>query len=495
MDWREEYKKKTVSAEVAVKVVKSGDWVFIPIGQSLELLPLALWARKDELKGVKILQGANPPSYPWYQPGYEDNILVIGDQYSGPLFRPLQWDRRGDFCPVGYALTFKGVDESRPGAIEPDVTFVVVSPPNEHGFCSFGDSLFHKKDFVRKAKKVVAEVNSLLIRTYGDNFVHVSEIDCFVEATPYVPSQEELDDIFAQFPPEYRADLEPSLKQMGTPPHVLWKFRAALPFISQYPISYIKGILGMGDIPEYCYPIRDHLRILIKDGDTIQIGTGSTSNPTVRAGLFDGMRDLGLHSEVIPPGVIPLVKEGIFTGKYKTIHPGKVVTPSYWPATSYNRYDAEYINENPLFELYSLSYCNNVRTISAHDNMASIQNALFVDLNGQIGSETRPGFLLENGPGGTLDWVVGALNSKGGRSIFVLPSTAVGGGVSRIVPVIEEEVMVTVPRAYADFIITEYGIASLLGKSQRQRAEELIAIAHPDFRAGLKKEAQRLFGL
>jgi len=494
MRWREEYKRKQVSAEEAVKAVKSGDWVYIPIGQRLELLAEALWARRDELRGVKIVQGANPPNYPWYQAGYEDSFLVVGDQYSGPLFRPLQWERRGDFCPVGYAMTFKGMDDRRPGAPQPDVTFVVVSPPDEHGFCSFGDSLFHKKDLVKRSRTVVAEVNSLLIRTYGDNFVHVSEIDYFVEATPYVPSQEEIDALMAQMPPDYRAELEPAMKEMGTPPHVLWKFRDALPYLSQYPISYIKGVLGMGDIPEHCYAIRDYLRTLINDGDTIQIGTGNTSNPTVRAGLFDGMHDLGLHSEVIPPGVIPLVKEGIFTGKYKTIHQGKVVTPSYWPATSFNQYDSEYVNENPLFELYSLSYCNNVRTISAHDNMVSIQNAMFVDLTGQIGSETRPGFLLENGPGGTLDWVIGALNSKGGRSIFVLPSTAMGAGVSRIVPMIPEEVMVTVPRAYADFIVTEYGIASLMGKSQRQRAEELISIAHPDFRAELRKEAQRLFG-
>lgn len=500
MDWKEEYKRKMVTAEEAVKVVKSGDRVVIPLAQQPDVLAAALGARKDELKGVEILQGVTSTAYPWYQPGYEEAFIMNCAQYTGPRPRQLMWDRKGDFTPVTYALEFKDLEERRPGCIDPDVLIVVVSPPDEHGFCSFGEALWEKKEYVKRARTVLAEVNSHLIRTYGDNFVHVSEIDYFVEATPYDPTPEELErDIYAKLPEDIRDRFRQLIHEVNAPAYGVYRLKDNLEGLVQilggegFYRLYRDSVLGAGEVADYVYGIAHYLRELIKDGDCIQIGTGNTSNPLVRAGIFEGKQDLGFHCETAPPGIPGLIEEGVFTGKYKNIDQGKAVCTSYWPCSSMNQKDLDFLNENPLIELYGSHYTNDHRVIAANDNHVSINNALYVDLTGQIACETIPGFLLYNGPGGQMDWVIGALNSKGGRSVTVLPSTAVGGSISRIVPLLETGVLATVPRTLADFIVTEYGIASLLGKSQRRRAEELIAIAHPDYRAELRKEAQKLF--
>ena len=486
MDWKEEYKRRLVSAEEAARMVKSGERVVIPIGQSADVIPRALAARRDELRNVEILHGAPNVMYDWFQPGWEESFLVNLAQYTGAIPRGMMLERRGDFTPVTFALEFKELDERRPGMIEPDVLITVVSPPDEHGFCSFGHCMWQKKEYVKRAKKVLAEQNSYLIRTYGDNFVHVSELDCIVEADPIIPSAEEMEAVIGQTPPQNQEKLRWIVQQQT--PDRLSSIKDALLF---FPPDELAVLLGLGEATEGHYAIAGYLSELIKDGDTVQIGYGTTSNPLVTAGLFDNKHDLGLHTEVCPGGLFDLVKEGVFTGKYKTLHQGKAVATSFWPAA--RPPDLEYIDGNPLFELYGSNYTNNIKTIAAHDNMVAINNAMFVDLTGQIGSETTMGFRLQNGPGGQLDFTIGALYSRGGRSITVLPSRALRGAVSRIVPLIEEGIMVTVPRTYADFIVTDQGIASLLGKSQRRRAEELIAIAHPDFRAELRKEAQKFF--
>lgn len=503
MNWREEYKSKLVSADEAVKVVNSGDRVVISLAQDLWVIPDALFARRDELRGVEILQGVTATNYPWQQPGCEESFIVNCGQFTGPMPRQMMWERRADFTAVTYALEFKDQDEKRPGYIEPDVSLVVLSSPDEHGFCSFGEAMWEKKEFVKRAKKTIAEVDAHRIRTGGDNFIHVSEIDCFVEATPYSPSQEEIDQLFteraAQIGPEKAQKFKAAYDEANCPGYEIWKFKdtmslidVAIPFETLYNLL-AQTVLSVGPIPEHIKGIAHYVNQLLNDGDCIQIGTGNTSNPLVRAGVFDGKNDLGFHCEVAPPGIPELVRDGVFTGRYKNINQGRAVCTSFWPSATRRQDELEIIDGNPLFELYGSHYTNNHSVIAANDNHVSINNALYVDLTGQVNSETIPGFLMWNGPGGQMDWVTGALNSKGGRSITVLPATAVGGSISRIVPLLEEGLLVTVPRTFADFIVTEYGIASLLGKSQRRRAEELISIAHPDHRAELKKEAQKLF--
>jgi 4-hydroxybutyrate CoA-transferase len=298
--------------------------------------------------------------------------------------------------------------------------------------------VWDKKDLIRFCRTAVAEVNPSFIRTAGDNFVHISEIDICVESAPEAEG-----------------------------------FKIPFPAL---------------EIGETVKKIAAYVALLTKDGDTIQVGVGSTSEAIVQAGVFAGRNDLGWHTERIPRGGIELVREGVFTGKHKTLHPGKAVAT----ALAISRDTRDFVHANPIFALYGVDSVNHLRTISAHDYMVAINNALRVDLTGQVVADSF-GPRMFTGTGGLPEYAIGALYTRGGRSIIVLPSTAANGTVSRIVPVIEEGSFVTVPRQFADYVVTEHGIARLFGKSQRRRAEELMAIAHPDFQRELSREAQKLF--
>ncbi len=434
MDWREEYQKKLVTPEEAVKAIKSGDRVFFTPGRQPWALGLALAARKEELKGVRVTVPTPDRDFGWYDRGWEESFAIIVG-FGMPIVWEMMSERRCDMA-VG---VMGGIDITEEAL---DVVLVEISTPDEHGFCSFGQSVWNKKEMVQAAKLVLAEVNSRLIRTCGTNYVHVSEIDYFVEHTP----SERLPG---------RADLRG--KSVSEP-------RRELKNIAEY------------------------LATLIKDGDTLEIGVGTTTEPLPQLGIFDNRHDLGWHSEHTPGKVIELVQEGVFTGRCKTINQGKVVATAFGGGQK----DLEFVQMNPTFELHSVVYVNDPRTIAAHDNMVAINNALSIDLTGQITAESIGPRML-GGTGGQLSFATGAAYSKGGRCVTLLPSTARGGTVSRIVAMFEPGTAITVPRSLADFVITEYGIASLRGKTQRQRAEEMISIAHPDFRAELKKEAQKLY--
>ncbi|GAG00079.1 unnamed protein product, partial [marine sediment metagenome] len=262
----------------------------------------------------------------------------------------------------------------------PDILLTEVSPPDEKGFCSFGQSLWNKRQQVKEAKLVIAEVNENLIRTFGDNFVHVSELDYLVEHTP-------------------------SSRQLGA------------------------GSLAgrkLEEPPPYLKRIAENVSQLIKDGDTIQIGVGRTTEPLTRLGMLNGKNDIGYHSEATPPGIISLVRQGIITGKRKTLNPGKVVVTSLGGGS---REEMEWASNNPLFWLVDVGYLEDPRVIAAHDNMVTINNALTMDLTGQITAESV-GPRVISSAGGQIAFVVGAWLSKGGRAITVLPSTARDGTVS-----------------------------------------------------------------
>ena len=235
--------------------------------------------------------------------------------------------------------------------------------------------------------------------------------------------------------------------------------------------------------------IARNISTLVRDGDTIGIGAGSIGRTLCGLGTFDGKQDLGYHSENIVDGIVQLVKDGVITGKRKNFHQGKVVSNNFGAVSPE---DLAYVNGNPTFELYPQEYVLDIRNVAANDNMVAINGALSVDLTGQIASESI-GPRMYTGSGGQPEMVIGAMLSKGGRSITMLPSTAVNGSVSRITPYLDPGTIVTIPRNFADYIVTEFGIASLQGKSQRERALELISIAHPDFQAELRKEAYKLF--
>ena len=441
MDWQEEYSKKMISAEEAVAMVKPGDAVAFTAGREAYAIGLALVSRVVELQGQGVKVFVPTPGYDfgWYDPGWE-NFFDLTIMMATATCQDAIDERRIDFN-FGTIIPFHMNED----IMEPDILFTEVSPPDGKGFCSFGQSLWNKKRHVRAAKLVIAEVNANLIRTYGDNFIHVSEIDYFVEHVS-------------------------SGAAPGTGSLAGRKKRA--------PEPYIKDIAG-------------YVGSLMKDRDTFQIGVGRTTELLVQHGLLDGRQDMGYHSEATPPRIITLVREGMINGKYKTLNAGKVTVTSLGGGT---KEEMEWAADNPMFELVDVAYLEDIRVIAAHDNMVAINQALAIELTGQITAEGL-GTRQVSVAGGQIPFVFGALLSKGGRSITVLPSTARVGDriVSRIMPTLPEGTPITTLRNCAQYVVTEYGIANLWGKSVRQRAEELISIAHPDFRAELRTAAKKRF--
>jgi 4-hydroxybutyrate CoA-transferase len=437
IEWKEHYQKKFVSADDAARLVKSGDKIAFTSGREAFAVGLALAARKEELKGVRILAPTPTFDFGWYDEGWQDSFEIVIRMPTGTCQEAID-AHRIDFDP-STVIPFVELTD----AAKADIVITEVSTPDDNGFCSFGNSLWAKKKQIENAKIVIAEVNKNLIRTFGDNYIHVSQIDYFVEHLS-------------------------AGRGIGT--------------------GSLAG-RGLKEPEPYLRTIADNVSKLIKSGDTLQIGVGRTTEPLVRLGLLEGKCDLGWHSEATPPGVISLVREGVINGKYKTVHKGKAVVTSIGGGS---REEMEWVNNNPLFWLVDVAYLEDIRVIAAHDNFVAINNALAVDLTGQIAAETI-GTRQMSAAGGQIPFVFGSWLSKGGRAISVLPSTAKEGTVSRIMPTRPQGTIVTIQRNCADTVVSEYGVAHLKGKSVRHRAEELIAIAHPDFRTELKKEAKKLF--
>lgn len=406
-------------------------------------LGLALAARKEDLRGVDLYTLAPSFDFGWYDEGWSENFNVtigyptgIGreatdagrlDIYPGSMFPSL--------APLPYVT----------GEIQADYYLVEVSPPDENGFCSFGVALWDKRQLVQNSRTVIAEVSENLIRTFGDNYVHVSEIDYFV--------------------PHVSTGREPG--KVGT-----LAGREVKP-----PEPYLKNIA-------------DYVAEMISDGDTIQIGVGRTTEALVRMGLLDDKRDLGFHSELTVPGIIPLIQRGVINGSRKPINTRKVVTTSVGGGSIA---ETNWVHLNPLFDLVESHKLLDVRVVAAHDHFVAVNNILMVDITGQVAAESV-GHRLLGQAGGQMVFVVGAWHAANGRSIQVMPSTAQNGSVSRVVPVLPEGTVVTTPRNIVDKVVTEYGVADLKGKSLRHRAEALIAIAHPDFRDELRRHAKRILG-
>jgi 4-hydroxybutyrate CoA-transferase len=485
MDWREEYQRKLVSEDEAVKAVKEGDRVVVPLGTP-RVLPAALARRRRELGHIDLRLAAPAVDPGWLQPGWQDVFSIEFEVFIGDFARHVTDDRRGTYVPNTFSLGFKALDEGRPEREEIDVLMVAVTPPDEHGNCTFGPHYWNKGSYRRRARTVIAEVDPLLPRMCGDCFVHVSELDYIVELPATPITREMVEEWLAPLPPERGAEMMSILELQrdfsGLAP--------VGPLIAFVEPDVLRRYLGLMEPPDHAKAIAGYLNELVPDGATIQIGIGEPSALMVKAGAFDNKVDLGLHTEMVAPGLAKLVATGVINGKRKTIHKGKAVAVA-WSGS--NDEDMAIIEENPAFELYDPEYLLDIRVIAQNDNYHAMNNALSVDLTGQINSESVFGARMINGTGGQPETHLGALLSRGGRAITLLPSTALGGSVSRIVAQQEEGSLITIPRFFADTVISEYGVACLMGKNHRQRAEELIAIAHPDFRAELRKEAQRLF--
>jgi len=433
--WQTRYKDKLISAAAAAKLVKSGDLVRLHIGRPPIPILDALAKRKGEVENVTVIQCYPLNNHPiWNEPGYDQSFNLIVD-YVGAGCRQGMQKHYVDFMPVDYPQYAKQMEDGRTNTWEPDVFFGVVSPPDEKGYCSFGNALWYNKDVARNAKLFVAEVDPTFIRTHGDNWIHVSEIDCLVEETQAFG--------------------------LGTPP----------------PPEDERGILEV---------IGEFAASLIRDGDTVQMGIGGISE-SIGYFLMD-KNDLGIHSELMTVTHVELVKRGVANGKYKSMHKGRAVAAMVVGAA-----DLQFVDNNPAFELYSVLYTNAIPTIAAQNHQVAVNGTLAIDLTGQAAAESI-GPQMYSGIGGQMAFMMGAMYSKGGRSIMVLPATAKKGQLSRIVPMLEPGSTLTTPRQYMDFVITEFGVVNLQGKTQRQRAEALIEIAYPDFREELRFQAKRLYG-
>ena len=428
MSWMDTYRQKVTTAEEAVKAVQSNQRVYIGGGSGVpQQLINALINRADELRNVEIIHilhfGEAPYVEEKYHQSFRHNALFIG-----PNVRKAVQEGHADFTPI---FLFFIPKLFRLGILPIDIAFVQLSPPDEHGFCSFGTEVGTTKPAAENAKLVIAEVNRQMPRSHGDSFIHVRDLDMIVEV--------------------------------------------------DYPLPEAP----QGKATEVHKRIGEIITEMIPDGATLQMGIGSIPD-SVLANLHNH-RDLGVHTELFSDGVVQLVEEGVITGARKTLHPGKVVAGFLFG--SQRLY--QFIEDNPIIEMHPTDYVNDPFIIAQHENMISINSALEVDLTGQVCADSiGPKFF--SGVGGQLDFVRGAARAKGGKPIIALPATAKGGTVSRIVPMLKPGAGVTTTRNDVHYIVTEYGVAELYGKTIRQRARALINIAAPEFREELERKAKEL---
>ena len=430
MSWMEAYRRKSVTAGEAVRTIQSGQRVYVTGNCSVpqDLLD-ALVARATELSDVELVQvltfGRAPQVDPSLAGHLRVNTLFISDNVRAAVN-----EGRADFTPCFLSeipLLF------RHGHLPLDVALVHVSPPDEHGFCSYGVEVGVTKTAAQAAKTVIAQVNPQMPRTLGDAFIHLSKIDYIVPVD--VPLPEAL----------------------------------------------------QGDPGDLARRIATHIVDLIPDGATMQMGIGGI--PDAVLGQLGGKTHLGIHTELFSDGVIELIERGIIDGEMKSLHPGKVIAGFILGS----RRLFDFVNDNPIFELHPTEYVNDPFVIAENDRMVAINSAIEVDLTGQICADSV-GPRLYSGVGGQVDFIYGASRSKDGVPIIALPSTATVKGVvlSRIVPTLKPGAGVVTSRNHVHVVVTEHGVAQLYGRTIRQRARALIDIAAPEFRADLERRATEL---
>ncbi|MCP4574229.1 MAG: acetyl-CoA hydrolase/transferase family protein [bacterium] len=432
MSWLETYRDRLCSAADAVGGVASGQNVYVGSGCAAPHgLIEALTARAEELQDVGIIHHLTLGDAPYIGPDMKGHFRC-NDCFVGANTRDAVNEGRADYVPVHLHEMPRLFNR---GAIPLDHALIVVSPPDEHGFCSFGIEVGVTKPAALAAGAIVAEVNRRMPRTLGDSFIHVSKIDAFVE------TDRDLD----EFRPE--------------------------------PPSEVDQRIGA------------HIAELIEDGACLQLGLGTIPNAVL--GHLDDRRDLGVHTEMFTEALPGLVENGVVTGERKNFHPGKVVA-GFIMGT---REVYDFAHDNAMVEFHPTDYVNHPVNIARNDNMVAVNSAIQVDLTGQVCSDSV-GERIYSGFGGQADFMRGTAMSKGGLPIIALPSTTSDGKVSRIVANLDAGAGVVLTRADVHAVITEYGVAHMLGRNVRQRAEALIGIAHPNYRDSLLETANRrgLFG-
>lgn len=434
MDWKKIYDERKTSAEEAVKLIKSGDTV--ALGHAVAEPPVLLEAMINNASAYKNVQVSHMVTLGkglYSKPEYKDNFTFNG-WFSSPTTRDSIAEGHGDFTPVFFHEVPIYI---RKGIFNIDVFMVMVSPPDDHGYCCVGVSSDYTMQAAKSAKIVLAEVNDQVPVVYGDTFIHVSEIDRFVETSHPLP-------------------------ELGLP--------------------------KIGEIEE---AIGRNCATLVEDGSTLQLGIGAIPDAVLHS--LKDKKDLGIHSEMISDGVVELFESGVINCSKKGLDPGKMIV-TFLMGTK-RLYD--FAEKNPMLEMRTVDYVNHPCVVAECTNMVSINACIAVDFMGQVVSDSI-GIRQFSGVGGQVDFVRGASMAKDGKgkAIIAMPSVAKkkdGTLISKISPYIDQGAAVTTSRNDVDYIVTEYGIAPLKGKSLKDRARALINIAHPDFRDDLKVEFEKRF--
>lgn len=426
--WIRRYPDRVKTADAAVEAIRSGDRIFLGSGAAEpQKLVEALIRRASAVFGAEVVHlmtlGIAPYAEAKWSDNFRHNALFIG-----PNVREAVQQGRADYTPV-FLSEVPHLFET--GRIPIDVALIEVSPPDQHGYCSFGVSVDVVKPAAESAKVVLAEVNERMPRTLGDSFIHVHDLDAMV------------------------------------------------------PVAY--------GLPEALHPEPDriakaigrHIASLVEDGATLQMGVGTIPDSVLH--FLHGKKDLGVHTEMFSDGMMDLVQEGVITGKRKSLHREKVIASFCFGTKRL----FEFVDNNPFIEFHPSSYTNDPFVIAQNDRMVSINSALEVDLTGQVCADSL-GPMFYSGIGGQLDFVRGAARSREGKPIIAFPSTARNGSVSRIVPQLTLGAGVVTTRGDVHYVVTEHGVASLHGRTIRERALALIAIADPRFRPELIREAKTL---
>ena len=428
MNWETIYRKKVTDVDTALSHIQSGNRIYVGGGAGVPVeLTQGLTDRAPDLKDVELTHILTFAEAPYVNPEYQENFRVNA-LFIGHNVRKAVQEGRADFTPIFLSEIPRLFRE---GYLPIDVALISVSPPDQHGFCSFGVEVGATKPAAESAKIIIAEVNKQMPRTLGDSFIHVSRLNHIIEV--------------------------------------------------DYPIPEAP----QGGASNDHLKIGEHIASMIPNGATLQMGIGSIPDAVLKC--LGNHRDLGIHTELFSDGVIDMVESGVITCSQKTFHPGKIVAGFLFGTKRLY----EFIHNNPLIELHPTDYVNDPFNIAQNDKMIAINSALQIDLTGQICADSI-GPRFYSGVGGQIDFIRGAARSKGGVPIVAFPSTARKGTLSRIVPMLNEGSGVVTTRNDVHYVVTEYGVASLYGKSVRQRALELIQISAPQFRDELMQQAKSI---
>lgn len=429
------YNQKVVTADEAVGHIKSGDNIVIQPGCAapMELIK-AMVNRKDELENVSLYHILIVGDLPYAKPGMEKHFQHKAF-FIGANTREAINNGRAEFIPIFLSevpLLFKH------GHIKTDVALIHLSQPDEHGFCSYGVDVGTIKTAAEKSKIIIGQINNKMPRTLGDSFIHINKINYIVEKSELIKELPQID-------PNTSKEFLDIYDKIGT-----------------------------------------NIAEMIEDGSTLQMGIGAILDAVMNY-LVD-KKDLGIHTEMFSDGIIDLVEQGIINGEQKTLHPGKIIAG--FVLGTKRVYD--FIDNNPVIEFHPQEYVNDPFVIAKNKKMIAINSAIEVDLTGQVCSDSI-GTRLYSGIGGQVDFIRGAAHSDGGKGIIALPSITKDGNISRIVPKLKSGAGVVTSRGDVHYVITEYGVALLFGKSIKERARELIKISHPRFRDELTKYAKDNF--